>query len=163
MTDQNQNLHDLSTEERRRAIARDDYDSRFSIKGVDLAVKYGVSGSQISYDRDSDDYNHELEKYKGNRIRRLKSKSWAFAEAVLDEGLSSFEEPPEFEDIGTGKDRITAAYQELRWREMNDRAKDRALRYIQWLLEKTGDFNGAKGKETDLLERVRDIVNETQE
>ena len=161
MTDEVKSITELTTEERRREIARQDYESRFSKTGAWYARKYELSDTTIFHDRRSDEYHDELEKHKDKRIMRLKVKSWAFAENVLDEGLKSTEEMPDFEDVGTGHNKITAAYQELRWREQNFRDKDRAAKLIQWFLEKTGEFNGKK-EDADSLEQIRDIVNKEE-
>lgn len=76
-----------STENRRREIARLDYESAFGMTGAQHAATYAVSQSQISQDRKSDAYADELSKCDGGRLRRIDTKSWTFIEAAIDIAL----------------------------------------------------------------------------
>lgn len=71
---------ELSTEQRRRAIAQVMYDSCFEKTQQWLADDYGVSRITIQSDVKSEPYLDELRTLKGGKIAKLQHKSWAIIE-----------------------------------------------------------------------------------
>jgi len=144
----------LSAKDRRIALARRDYESLFSIPGIQLADEFGVSGSSITLDRQEADYIDELLRLSGGRLNRIGVKSWLLVEAVIDEGLAG---------VTAEMPRFDKAEHELRWVEAQQKTKDRAAKMVQWYLEKSGEVAGVKGSESSTLDDIRALINKADE